>query len=122
MDFGENLKALRKQQNLTQADLSDKCDITQQSISYIEKGINSPTIYTAEKLAKALGVTLVDMLLYPSPMPVKTYDTVLTETERELISDYRQLNRQGRQIILQQMEMVKKIYEQSDSVSDMEIG
>ena len=120
MDFADRLLQLRKQKNISQMELSKISGISQQSISSIEKKINSPTIFTAEKLASALGADLVE-LLGRSPYPASvTYDAILTQTERQLISDFRQLNRQGREMILQQMDMVKKIYGQPDSIPMVE--
>lgn len=122
MEIGERLKQLRTQRRLSQIDLSKKCDISQQSISYIENNQNSPTVYTAQKLADALGVSLVELITgepYPPAAPVVYDNVVLTETERQLISDFRTLNKQGRETILQQMFMCKKIWEQSDTFSDV---
>ena len=121
MDFSDRLLMLRKKKRISQVELSEMSGISQQSISSIEKKVNSPTIYTAQKLADALGVSLVELITGNPPAPPVVYsDTPLTETERQLISDFRTLNSQGREIILQQMEMVKKIYGQYSSISVVE--
>lgn len=120
MQLNENLIRIRKERSISQEILSKRSGIAQSAISNIEKGNHSPTIYTAQKLADALGVSLVELIgaapVPPAP-PVVYLDTPLTETERQLISDFRTLNKHGREIILQQMFMVKKISEEYTSVS-----
>lgn len=122
MGISENLVALRKEKHISQVELSSKSGISQQTISTIENNLNSPTIYTAQKIADALGVSLVELITgkpYPPAAPVVYDNVILTETERQLISDFRTLNKQGRETILQQMFMCKKIWEQSAALSDV---
>lgn len=54
---GEEIRKLRKKQNLTQEDLAEKTDIDYRSIGSIERGERNITLQTLEKIAKALGVT-----------------------------------------------------------------
>ena len=89
-DFGLRLKAIRKAKRISQSELSEKSQISQTNISKLERGASSPTIYTAQQLANALGVKLSDLM---GPPP-QVYETVLTERERELISCFRRLSAQ----------------------------
>lgn len=52
----ELLRRLRKQQRLTQAQLARRAGLAQATVSNLEKGAGSPTMYTLECLAEALGV------------------------------------------------------------------
>lgn len=120
IDFSISLKKARETKRISQERLEKASGISQAAISKIESGVASPTIYTAQKLADALGVSLVELITgepYPPAAPVVYDNVVLTETERQLLSDFRTLNKQGRETILQQMFMCKKIWEQSDGVS-----
>ena len=120
IDFSISLKKVRETKRISQERLEKASGISQAAISKIESGVASPTIYTAQKLADALGVSLVELITgepYPPAAPVVYDNVVLTETERQLLSDFRTLNKQGRETILQQMFMCKKIWEQSDGVS-----
>lgn len=122
IDFSISLKKARETKRISQERLEKASGISQAAISKIESGVASPTIYTAQKLAEALGVSLVELITgepYPPAAPVVYDNVVLTETERQLISDFRTLNKQGRDTILQQMFMCKKIWEQSDTFSDV---
>lgn len=118
--FSEQMIKIRKSKRISQEQLAKQSGISQSAISFIETGQNSPTIFTAQKIADALGVPLVELITgspAPPAAPVVYTDVVLTETERQLVSDFRTLNKQGREIILQQMFMVKKISEEYTSIS-----
>ena len=57
------LREVREKKGLSQGALSRKSGIPQSTISDIERGIiKSPTINLAQKLARALGVPLSEML------------------------------------------------------------
>ncbi|MFH1030146.1 MAG: helix-turn-helix transcriptional regulator [bacterium] len=61
--IAKNIRKLRKQRGLSQDKLSKLADISHNTIIKIESGaIQSPTMNTAQKIAKALGVTLDDLM------------------------------------------------------------
>ena len=61
--IAKNIKKLRKQQGLSQDKLSKLADISHNTIIKIEsEAIQSPTMDTASKIAKALGVSLDDLI------------------------------------------------------------
>jgi transcriptional regulator with XRE-family HTH domain len=61
--IAKNIKRLRKQRGLSQDKLSKLADISHNTIIKIESGaIQSPTMDTAQKIAKALGVSLDDLM------------------------------------------------------------
>lgn len=75
-----------------------------------------------QMLADGLGVPLSE-LIQPAGIAqqqTETYDGIMLPDERELLSGYRTLTRQGRAYILQQMEIAKKIYGQPDAVPNVE--
>jgi len=55
IETGRKLKALRKQQKLTQAMLSKKLNVSQQMISRIESGRENISLLTLKKFAQELG-------------------------------------------------------------------
>lgn len=61
-EFGENLKALRKQRNLTQADLGLHIGLSKAVISKYENGLGYPTFDILIRFADFFGVT-TDYLL-----------------------------------------------------------
>ena len=58
----------RKNQHLTQKELSEKTGITQADISRIEKGLRNPSISMFKRLAEGLGLQLI---LVPKPGNIK---------------------------------------------------
>lgn len=59
--FGRHVAELRRKQNLSQEDFAFKCSLHRTYIGTIERGEKSPTLNTIEKIAKGLGVTIVEL-------------------------------------------------------------
>ena len=64
--LGNNIARLRKNRNLTQAELADRLHFTYQAVSNWERGISEPDLGTLSRLAAYFGVT-TDELLGISP-------------------------------------------------------
>lgn len=61
--IGKNIKKLRKQKGLSQDQLSKLADISYNTVIKLELGgITNPSIDTLQKLAKALNVSVDDLL------------------------------------------------------------
>ena len=59
----ENLKRYRKEKNLSQEELARKADVTYSTLIKIESGNNqNPTVKTLQQIAKALDVTIDDLM------------------------------------------------------------
>lgn len=55
-DFAARLRELRRQRNMTQAELSRAAQVSHVHIGRLEKGLSQPTADFIKKLADALGV------------------------------------------------------------------
>jgi len=61
--ISENIKRLRNKLSLTQDDLAKKADIKYTTLMKVESGtVNKPSVQTMAKIAKALGVSIEDLL------------------------------------------------------------
>jgi len=61
--ISENIKRLRTKLGLTQDDLSRKADIKYTTLMKVESGtVNKPSVQTMAKIAKALDVSIEDLL------------------------------------------------------------
>jgi transcriptional regulator with XRE-family HTH domain len=60
--FGANLRALRELRKLSQEQLADFSDMHRTYLSGIERGIRNPSLHNILRLARALDVTLADLL------------------------------------------------------------
>ena len=57
IEFGERLKNLRRQKNLSQQEIADKIGMHFTNISRYERGLASPSSETLKKLAELLSVS-----------------------------------------------------------------
>lgn len=60
--FGENMKKIRLEKDMSQGDICRSLGLDRAYISNVENGKQNLTISTMEKIAKALGVS-IDQLL-----------------------------------------------------------
>ena len=60
--LGANLKRLRNAAGLSQENFAHDADLNRTYVSDLERGARNPTIRVVDKLAKALGVGLGDLL------------------------------------------------------------
>lgn len=61
--ISENIKKLRAKLGMTQDDLAKKADIKYTTLMKVESGtVNKPGVQTMAKIAKALGVSIEDLI------------------------------------------------------------
>ena len=126
IDLYKNIKILREQKGLSQDELAKLTGYTSRSsIAKIEKGEVDLTRSKIIAFAKALGTSPGNLIGWCKTSEEKeqnkqehTYH--LCPKEELLISDFRTLNNQGQDYILQTMDMVKDKYKKSNMLSDME--
>lgn len=63
MDIGQAIKTLRMKQQMTQAELAERVDMSINAVSQIERGKTVPPKATVERLCRAFGVPVSYMLL-----------------------------------------------------------
>ena len=66
-DFGTRLVALRERAGLSQLQLAEKLDVTQQAVALWERKTNAPRGDTLARLAAALAVSVDDLLGLAAP-------------------------------------------------------
>lgn len=62
-----NLRRLRVKQGLAQEALAVDAEIDRTYVSRLERGMENPTVVVLDRLAKALGVEIVDFFAKPQP-------------------------------------------------------
>ena len=60
--FGMRLKRLRTAHGMTQVDLAKRAKVTQGSIAQLEGGLRNPSLAMLRRLAKALKVTVAELV------------------------------------------------------------
>jgi len=61
-NLAKKIKSFRREKELTQLKLAEKAGIAQSFLSNIENNLQSPSLKNLEKISKALGVSLNDLL------------------------------------------------------------
>lgn len=59
--LGQRIASLRKDAGLTQEGLAEKANYSVEFISFVERGINAPSIEGCDRIAKALNLSLKDL-------------------------------------------------------------
>jgi transcriptional regulator with XRE-family HTH domain len=59
--LGQRIAELRKSRGFTQEQFAEKTDYSVEFISFVERGINAPSIEGCERIAKALAISLKDL-------------------------------------------------------------
>ena len=59
---GRNAARLRKESGLTQEQLAERCGLSQQYLSKLERGKRNPTVVTLYEIAQGLGVSHVELV------------------------------------------------------------
>lgn len=89
MDFSKRLKEIRLEKGLNQKELAELSELSPQSISSFEKGINSPTVPSLLALANALSVSVDYILGRTDDLgTVITTEPDLSRDEREVLELY----------------------------------
>ncbi|MBN2900018.1 MAG: helix-turn-helix transcriptional regulator [Clostridia bacterium] len=60
--FGEKVRSVRKEQQLSQDELADQCGLHRTYIGAVERGERNITLINAEKIANALQVSLSELV------------------------------------------------------------
>ena len=60
--LGENIRRIRLEKDMTQGDLCRKLEVDRAYMSNIESGKKNPTLSTIERIAKALNVSIEELI------------------------------------------------------------
>ncbi len=60
--LGENLKRIRTEKGISQGDIARALEVDKSFVSNIENGKTTPTLATIVKIAKAIGVSVDELL------------------------------------------------------------
>lgn len=94
--FGSFLAALRRENNLTQAELGQRLHVTDKAVSKWERGLGFPDINTIEPLAEALGVSVLEIMKSEHIEANAISDSDAAELMKNVIELHRQNRKQER--------------------------
>lgn len=61
-EIGTNIKKIRNSKNITLQEVSEKSGLSPGYLSKLERNMNSPTIVNLQKICKALGINMTDLI------------------------------------------------------------
>lgn len=85
MKFNENLKYLRKKENLTQEQLAEKLNVSRQAVTKWESGQAMPDITNLKDISVLFGVTVDELISDEKTKNATTLDKKLKELPIQLI-------------------------------------
>ena len=109
------LKDFRTRAGLTINEVGDRIGKSGKTVSAWECGRGQPDADMLLALCDLYGVGSIAEF-YGEQQPAFS----LSADEMRLLAAYRELNQQGKEYILQTLDMAEKVYKKSDSVSSME--
>lgn len=109
MEFGDLIRKLREEQNLSQEDMARLIGKSKSTISKIENNIRTPDLPLVEDLAKALKVSVSVLYLGTSNEDISAH-------EREVLNAYRKLSEEVKSHIDFLLGIEKKSGESSSRV------
>lgn len=62
--FGQRLKKLRVEKNLTQEQFAKKCGLHKNYIGMVERGERNPSLINIEIIAKSLEISISDLMKF----------------------------------------------------------
>jgi transcriptional regulator with XRE-family HTH domain len=72
--FGDAIRTIRRQQNVSQESLALKCGLDRTYISGIERGVRNPSLTNVFKIAAALEIAPVELFAGIADMPDRRED------------------------------------------------
>lgn len=108
--FGDRLKELRKERNLTQEEISEICQVAKQTISNWENNVTQPPFDIVKRLAQYFGVT-ADYLLGLNQNDINRIDKLnIALREAGMIDSNENLNEEEIKLALDQARQYKQMW------------
>lgn len=120
LTFGERVKEIRKRKGLSQLDLGERMNISQQAVGRYEKAIDQPKMTTVRKLADALNVAVSELIIDWSAISFDEATEALENSmnynienklRKKLTNNFNKLNGVGQNKAIEQVELLTKIPE-----------
>jgi predicted transcriptional regulator len=116
----DRLKEMKRESGLTTKEIAIRSGVPEPTLVKIFAGVTKePKLTTIQQVVHFLGHTLDD--LEDSPVVAVSLANALTEQEEKLLSDFRSLDKDGKEFILHAMAMTVSTHSgKNKAVSDME--
>lgn len=110
MKFGDVLKKLREEKQLTQQELADIFNLSKSNISKYENNILEPNLSSLSEFADFFGVSMNFLLGKPEKEPEKTTEPILSKKHiNEIDPDLRAIQRAREKMTPEQKDKMMKV-------------
>jgi transcriptional regulator with XRE-family HTH domain/mannose-6-phosphate isomerase-like protein (cupin superfamily) len=84
--LGQQIRALRKAQKLSLAQLAERSDLSIGNLSQIERGVRSPSLRSLQRLSECLKVPIADLFQARTLPPAAELGTILRRKARPILN------------------------------------
>lgn len=84
--LGQQIRALRKAQKLSLAQLAARSDLSIGNLSQIERGVRSPSVRSLQRLSECLKVPIADLFQTRALPPASEFGTILRRKARPILN------------------------------------
>jgi transcriptional regulator with XRE-family HTH domain len=84
--LGQQIRALRKAQKLSLAQLAARSDLSIGNLSQIERGVRSPSVRSLQRLSECLKVPIADLFQTRALPPASEVGTILRRKARPILN------------------------------------
>ena len=84
--LGQQIRALRKAQKLSLAQLAERTDLSIGNLSQIERGVRSPSVRSLQRLSECLKVPVADLFQTRALPPAAELGTILRRKARPILN------------------------------------
>jgi transcriptional regulator with XRE-family HTH domain len=84
--LGQQVRALRKAQRLSLAQLAERSDLSIGNLSQIERGVRSPSVRSLQRLSECLKVPVGDLFQARELPPVAEFGTIIRRKARPILN------------------------------------
>ena len=122
MLFGNRLKNLRIEHNLTQFELAEKVKLSKANISKYEANLVEPSLSTLSLISSLFDVS-IDYLLGKTDSPKAQYNSSdklnLSSTEEHVVTTFRKLTPEDQNYIVKTIDIVSAQYPSEENTYDI---
>lgn len=115
----ENMRALRMRSGITMKQLGKEMGMAESTISLYETGKRSPNVQALIRFADFFKVSIDYLVGRTDASYICMSDDAISDSEQRIIMDFRKLNKQGKEYVLQSIAMAVAIYK-NINIPDME--
>lgn len=120
-EFRANLKAIRKEKNLTQRQVAEQLGVVESCYANWEQGRTEPDISTLRRLSLIFEVSIDYLLSLEDDFGIRTNTGTVEEfspLEREIIKSYRALPSASKKLVLKMLDIDEKVAGQKRGAVD----